>query len=251
MEGRTGLQHPRCRWVSPPALAGLQQWGSLCGGQRAWLGVERAAWVRSRQSGGPLAGAVGAMRRLGREVTGPLSDGGRGEGAGLPQSGEGLCGPGAQVAPPPCPAFLQGGVRPLNPSPACLGRPPITTCNSPCPAPPKLPRSPWPSSQACSPPPPPNPGCRPGPTFQSPPWSRPGPPSPPPSGPSTPVLTLKPRACSARGLLFPWAHAPQPWAAPAPHPAQVPLGLLFDMHTHAHTRPGPATAALPRASAVP
>lgn len=155
MEGRTGLQHPRCRWVSPPALAGLQQWGSLCGGQRAWLGVERAAWVRSRQSGGPLAGAVGAMRRLGREVTGPLSDGGRGEGAGLPQSGEGLCGPGAQVAPPPCPAFLQGGVRPLNPSPACLGRPPITTCNSPCPAPPKLPRSPWPSSQACSPPPPP------------------------------------------------------------------------------------------------
>lgn len=142
MEGRTGLQHPRCRWVSPPALAGLQQWGSLCGGQRAWLGVERAAWVRSRQSGGPLAGAVGAMRRLGREVTGPLSDGGRGEGAGLPQSGEGLCGPGAQVAPPPCPAFLQWGVWLLNPSPACLGRPPITTCNSPLPSPPKAPQEP-------------------------------------------------------------------------------------------------------------
>ena len=130
-----GLQHPRCRWVSPLALAGLRQQGLLCGGQRAWLGVERAAWVRSRQSGGPLAGAVGAMRHLGREVTGPLSDGGRGEGAGLPQRGEGLHGAGAQVAPSPCPAFLQGGSGPSTPHPLAWGALPSPPGTAPCPAP--------------------------------------------------------------------------------------------------------------------
>lgn len=246
MEGRRGLQHPCCRWVSPPALAGLRQWGALCGGQRTWLGVERAAWVRSRQSGGPLAGTVGAMRHLGREVTGPLSDGSRGEGAGLPQRGEGLRGAGAQVTRPPCPAFLQGWSGPSTPHPLAWGALPSPRGTAPCPAPPKLPRSPGPSSQACSPPPPPQ--------SRVPSWAHLAVPTmvtPWPTVPTSIWTVYTSADDQAPGLLLPWAHTPQPWAAPAPHPAQVPLGLLFDMHAHAHTRPGPATAALPRASALP
>ena len=166
--------------------------------------MERAAWVRSGQSRGPLAGAVGAMRRLGREVAGPVSDGGR---------GEGLRGAGAQVAPSPCPAFLRGDLapQPLTRSPGVpshhhLGQPPAQP-------PPKLPRSPWPSSQACSPHPHPDLGCHPGPTLQSPPWSRPGPPSPPPSGPSTPVLTISP------GPVPPLGSHPSALGSPRPTPS--------------------------------
>lgn len=67
----------------------------------------------------------------------------------------------------------------------------------------------------------------------------PGPLSPPPSGLSPSVLTLRSGACSSHGLT--------PLGPGQPHPAQVPLSLLF----HAHTHPDPAIVVLPRASAPP
>ena len=190
---------------------------------------------------------------------------------------------GAQAAPAMSP--LPTGALALIPSPACLGHVPVTTWESPlpsaptapqepsailracspppCPAPPRsgmlswahLPVpttvavSPHPSSQALTAPPPhPDPGCCPGPSFQFPARSLPWPTIP------TSVWPVSPSAdARARGLLLPWANTPQPWSAPTPHPAQVPLGLLFHAHTHtrAHARPDPAMAVLPRASALP
>ena len=176
--------------------------------------------MRSRQSRGPWAGTVGAMRRPGREATGALrgnSSGGPSWGPGRPRhvppshGGSGphplTCLPGARARHHLGEPLAQ---RPHS-SPGALGHPPgvLTTTL----------------------PPPPDLGCCPGPSFQFPARSLPWPTIP------TSVWPVSPSAdARARGLLLPWANTPQPWSAPTPHPAQVPLGLLFHAHTHTHAR---------------
>lgn len=241
-----GLQHPRCRWISPPSSGRAQAVGVIVWRTEGLAGCGASGLGEEQAERRPLGGRCGCHEAPGQGVTGPLSDGSRGEGTGLPQRGEGLRGAGAQVAPPPCPAFLLGGSGPSTPHLLAWGALPSPRGTAPCPAPPKLPRSPGPSSQACSPPPLPR--------SRVPSWAHLAVPTMVTPWPTVPtsIWTVYPSADDqAPGLLLPWAHTPQPWAAPAPHPAQVPLGLLFDMHAHAHTRPGPAHSHAPSGLSTP
>ena len=174
-----------------------------------------------------------------------------------PHSSPGALGhpPGVLTAPRPNPGCCPGATfwspqlpRSPRPSSRCAHRPPprsgmLSWAHLPVPT--TVAVSPRPSSQALTaPPPPPDPGCCPGPTFQFPARSLPWPIIP------TSVWPVSPSAdARAQGLLLPWANTPWPWAAPTPHPAQVPLGLLF--HAHTHARPDPAVVVLPRAPALP
>ena len=157
--------------------------------------------MRIRQSGGPWAGTVGAMRRLGREVTGPLRGNSKGGWAlGCHKAGRVFVGLGPRSPLRHVPPSCSGGLAPhplthLPGAPARhhLGEPPAQRPHS----------SQEPSAilQACSPPPAP---------IQD---AVLGPPSSPHHGccepsailPGTHRTTPQPRS-----RMLSWAHLPVP-----------------------------------------
>ena len=168
------------------------------------------------------------MRRLGREVTGPLRGNSKGGWAlGCHKAGRVFVGLGPRSPLRHVPPSCSGGLAPhpltrLPGAPARhhLGEPPAQRPHS----------SQEPSAilQACSPPPAPIRDAVLGPPSSSQHGHFPGPSSPPPSGPSPPVLTLGPRACSSHGL------TPLGPGQPPPH-----TQLRFRSaccFTHTHTR---------------